>query len=60
MKRKNENKANKILNYFKEKELTLIQLQNFIEITIEIHCPQILIEVFYEKTLIFFEFREKN
>ena len=57
LKRKNANKANKIMNYFKEKELTLIQLQNFIEIKIEIHCPEILIEVFIDK--FFFFLRKK-
>ena len=42
---KNTNKANKILSYFKEKEINLVQLQNFFEFHFEVHCPKITIEV---------------
>lgn len=46
MKRKNANKAHKILNYLKDKEVSFVQLQNIIDFKLEIMIPSLSFEVF--------------
>jgi hypothetical protein len=45
LKRKNVTKLQKVVSYFKENEVTFIQIQNFLEFRVEIHCPKISLEV---------------
>lgn len=40
-------KANRIMNYLRNRDIDLVYLQNMLEIKLEIHCPQILIEVLF-------------
>lgn len=50
LKRKNANKAHKILNYLKDQEVSFVQLQNIIDFKLEIAVPSLSFQVFFEKS----------
>ena len=45
LKRKNVSKLQKVMSYIKGNEVNLIQIQNFLEFRVEMHCPKISLEV---------------